>query len=74
MRRRFARRISQPRLAGSPGSGVVPSGSLVRIRLDGDPPLTATLTRRSTEALKLEPGTEVIAQIKATALHAYAAP
>jgi molybdopterin-binding protein len=55
-------------------SGVVPSGSLVRIRLDGDPPLTATLTRRSTEALKLEPGTEVIAQIKATALHAYAAP
>ncbi len=54
-------------------SGVVPSGSLVRIRLDGDPPLTATLTRRSTEALKLEPGTEVIAQIKATALHAYAA-
>jgi molybdopterin-binding protein len=51
----------------------VPSGSLVRIRLEGDPPLTATLTRRSTEDMKLTPGTEVIAQIKATALHAYAA-
>jgi len=55
-------------------SGVVPSGSLVRIRLEGNPALTATLTRRSTDALKLAAGTEVIAQIKATALHAYAAP
>jgi molybdopterin-binding protein len=54
-------------------TAVVPSGSLVRIRLDGDPALTALLTRRSTEELGLRPGTEVMAQIKATALHAYPA-
>jgi molybdate transport system ATP-binding protein len=55
-------------------AGVVPSGSLVRIRLEGDPSLTALVTRRSREELGLEAGTEVIAQIKATAMHAYPAP
>lgn len=54
-------------------TAAVPSGSLVRIRLDGNPPLTALITRRSREDLGLEPGTEVVAQVKATAMHAYPA-
>jgi molybdopterin-binding protein len=51
----------------------VPAGGLVRIRLGGVVPLTALVTRRSAEALALEPGREVVAQLKATALRAFPA-
>jgi molybdopterin-binding protein len=51
----------------------VPSGGLVRVRLTGAVTLTALVTRRSAEALKLERGMPVIAQVKATALHAFPA-
>jgi molybdate/tungstate transport system ATP-binding protein len=45
------------------------SGALVRLRLDGSLKLDALLTRSSVEALSLRPGVEVIAQMKAAALH-----
>jgi molybdopterin-binding protein len=51
----------------------VPAGGLVRIRLGGMVPLTALVTRRSAQALALEPGREVVAQLKATALRAFPA-
>lgn len=52
---------------------VVPAGALVRVRLEGRPPLTALLTRQSAEALELRPGREVVAQLKATALRVFPA-
>ncbi|CAN5765134.1 ABC transporter ATP-binding protein [soil metagenome] len=52
-------------------------GGLVRVLLrpptGGDTLLTALLTRRSAEHLQLAPGTEVLAHIKAVALHAWRA-
>lgn len=45
------------------------AGALVRIQLDGGLRLYTLLTRTSVEALGLRPGVEVIAHIKATALH-----
>jgi tungstate transport system ATP-binding protein len=51
----------------------VPAGGLVRIRLSGAVPLVALVTRRSAEALGLEPGREVVAQVKATALRVFPA-
>ncbi len=54
-------------------ASVVPAGALVRVRLSGEPPLTALLTRQSAEALELRPGREVIAQLKATALRVFPA-
>jgi tungstate transport system ATP-binding protein len=52
---------------------LVPAGGLVRVRLAGAVPLTALVTRRSTEALRLERGVAIVAQLKATALHAFPA-
>jgi molybdate transport system ATP-binding protein len=52
---------------------VVPAGPLVRIRLSGEPELTALVTGRSAESLSLEPGRAVVAQLKATALRAFSA-
>jgi tungstate transport system ATP-binding protein len=46
------------------------SGGLVRVRLDGNPQLTALVTRTSVESLGLRPGRDVIAHLKATALRA----
>jgi len=46
------------------------SGGLVRLRLEGNPQLTALITRTSVESLELRPGREVIAHLKATALRA----
>jgi molybdopterin-binding protein len=52
---------------------VVPAGGLVRVRLNGAVALTALVTRRSADALRLERGVPVVAQLKATALHAFPA-
>jgi molybdopterin-binding protein len=52
---------------------LVPAGGLVRVRLAGDVALAALVTRRSAEALRLERGVRVLAQLKATALHAFPA-
>jgi molybdopterin-binding protein len=54
-------------------TGVFPSGGLVRVRLGDVLVLSALVTRRSAEALRLEPGRKVVAQLKATALHAFPA-
>lgn len=43
---------------------------LVRLRLDGSPPLSALVTRTSCESLGIRPGREVIAHLKAAALRA----
>jgi len=54
-------------------SALVPAGPLVRVRLTGGPELTALVTRRSAEQLGLIAGTQVVAQLKATALRAFPA-
>jgi molybdopterin-binding protein len=46
------------------------SGGLVRLRLEGQPALSALLTRTSCESLGIRPGREVIAHLKAAALRA----
>ena len=46
------------------------SAGLIRLRLEGEPPLSAVLTRTSCESLGIRPGREVIAHLKATALRA----
>jgi molybdopterin-binding protein len=46
------------------------SGGLVRLRLEGRPPLAALLTRTSCESMGIRPGREVIAHLKAAALRA----
>ena len=46
------------------------SGGLVRLRLEGQPTLSALLTRTSCESLGIRPGREVIAHLKAAALRA----
>jgi molybdopterin-binding protein len=46
------------------------SGGLVRLRLGGVLQLSALVTRTSAESLSLQPGMEVIAHLKATALRA----
>jgi molybdopterin-binding protein len=49
-----------------------PSGGLVRLRLQtGSSTLEAVITRSAREELGLSEGSEVMAQIKATALHAF---
>ncbi len=54
-------------------SSVVTTGSLVRLRLDGEPSLTGLVTRESAQALELAPGVRVEAHVKATAVRVYAA-
>ena len=50
-----------------------PSGGLVRVRLQGDVALTALVTRRAAAALELASGSELVAQLKATAVRVYGA-
>jgi molybdate transport system ATP-binding protein len=54
-------------------AALAPSGSLVRVRLQGSVELVALVTARSVAALALAPGRRVVAQLKATAVHAYRA-
>jgi molybdopterin-binding protein len=44
---------------------------LLRVRLEGPAEIVAVVTRAAGEELGLEPGLEVAAQVKATALHAF---
>jgi molybdate transport system ATP-binding protein len=53
---------------------MTPAGGLLRVRLDGATALIALITRSAAEDLRLVPGVEVTALLKATALRAYAAP
>ncbi len=46
------------------------TGGLVRLRLEGQPNLTAVLTRTSCESLGIRPGRDVIAHLKAAAMRA----
>lgn len=55
-------------------AAVVPSTALVRVRLTGALTLQALVTRRSADSLRLEPGSAIVAHVKATALRAFAAP
>ena len=49
---------------------VAPSGVLTRVTVDsGGVELVAAITTRSAEDLGLEPGREVVAALKATAVH-----
>ncbi len=49
-----------------------PRGGLVRVRLEaGGTPLEAVITRNALEELGLAVGSEVVAQLKATALHVF---
>ena len=54
-------------------TALAPSGSLVRVRLQGSIQLVALVTARSAETLGLAPGAAVVAQLKASAMHAYRA-
>lgn len=54
-------------------AATAPSGGLVRVRLTGAVELTALLTRQSAEDLAVEPGHEVAAYLKTTALRAFPA-
>ncbi len=54
-------------------AALAPAGALVRVRLDGEIRLTAMVTRHSADALALNVGSFIIAQLKATALRAFAA-
>lgn len=49
-------------------TSAAPSAGSVRLRLDGDLPLVALVTRQSAEMLELRPGRDVVARIKATAV------
>jgi tungstate transport system ATP-binding protein len=48
---------------------LIPSGSLVRVKLDCGFPLVSLITRMSTRELELEVGKTVYASFKATAIH-----
>jgi molybdate transport system ATP-binding protein len=50
-------------------SEVIPFGSTVRVILDAGFPLTAILTRESCRDLSLEPGSNIYATFKASAVH-----
>lgn len=50
---------------------VTPAGGLVRVRLDGPITLAALITRESAERMRVEPGAELSALIKTTALNVY---
>jgi tungstate transport system ATP-binding protein len=54
-------------------SALSPRAGLIRVGLDGPARLAATITRTSAEELRLAPGVEVNAHLKAAALHAFAA-
>jgi tungstate transport system ATP-binding protein len=50
-------------------SRIVPFGPFIRVTVDCGSPLTALITRRSCNEMQLGIGTQVIAVIKATAIH-----
>ncbi len=50
-------------------SSVTPEGPIVRVSLDCGMPLTALVTRQSSEEMKLQEGTSIMAVIKATSIH-----
>jgi len=50
-------------------TGIIPSGSTVRVILDAGFPLTALITRNSCHDLHLEPNSRVFATFKASAVH-----
>jgi molybdopterin-binding protein len=52
---------------------ISPQGGLIRVGLDGVARLAVIITRTSAEQMRLEPGVEVYAHLKAAALHAFAA-
>lgn len=54
-------------------ASLTPAGGSVRVRLDGAAQLVALVTRDAVGALGLEPGSETVALIKATALRTFAA-
>ncbi|NIP79180.1 MAG: ABC transporter ATP-binding protein, partial [Gemmatimonadetes bacterium] len=54
-------------------AATAPSSGLVRVRLTGELELTALLTRQSARDLAVEPGHEVAAYLKTTALRAFPA-
>jgi molybdopterin-binding protein len=54
-------------------TALTPIGGLVRVGLDGEARLAATVTRSSAEELELKPGAEVKAHLKAAALRAFVA-
>ncbi|HUF12825.1 MAG TPA: ABC transporter ATP-binding protein [Longimicrobiales bacterium] len=53
--------------------GMTPLGGLLRVRLEGATPLVALITRSAATDLRLAPGVDVTALVKATALRAYPA-
>jgi molybdopterin-binding protein len=52
-------------------SSAVTTGALVRVRLEGELALTALITRRSAEVLKVQAGSGLEAHLKATAVRIY---
>jgi molybdopterin-binding protein len=52
-------------------SSAVTTGALVRVRLEGELALTALITRRSAEVLKVQAGSGLEAHLKATAVRVY---
>lgn len=50
---------------------LVPSGDRLRVRLDGEPPLVAELTRDAATTLDLRPGDRVFAVVKATEIEVW---
>lgn len=52
-------------------TAIIPRGALVKINLDVGVPLTALITRKSLEDMRLETGQEVRAIFKAAALHIF---
>jgi molybdopterin-binding protein len=52
---------------------LVPAGALVRVRLQGGVHISALVTRRGLEGLRIAPGEPVIALLKAAALRAFPA-
>lgn len=54
-------------------TATAPAGGLVRVRLGGEVELNALLTRQSAQELGIEPGRDVCAYVKSTALRAFPA-
>ncbi len=61
-------RSARNRIAGRVAR-IVPAGPHLRVGIDCGFELSALVTRRSVEEMRLGPGSEVVAQFKATALH-----
>ena len=53
---------------------IQPEGALLRVALDAGFPLTAMVTRPAVTELRLQPGDEIVAAIKASSIHLIAKP